>query len=393
MATYSESRIQRLARTQSLKYFALAAAVAVVAAMVSCTTTLVVNHLTTSTRSESRDWIIVAAGQSNMSGGDIEPPDGLYPSDPRLQRYDRDADSLVPLTPRQGALYAGISRALLERAPSDVRIIVINAAAGASGFTSTSLNPPPSGYVTHKSGTWDRHLSADPLNRFDMMVADVLAVRDRLPEATVQGLFWAQGENDTWLLDGGEYAFALDDMVTAFREAISDPTLPVVIGSMLPEYVANNPKRLDVQYALMDTPRRLLNTAFVYGPVGMARTDQSPIIHFSNASSTERGRQMVEALDRARWNFASSAAIPPQNLKASRSGEVLAVTYDPPPTRHTSFAIEFSTDNGNSWLAMEKLGGEIGLSAVASVPTTDAVKIRASTTNELNTSGFVYVDA
>ena len=353
-----------------------------------------------------QDWIVVCAGQSNMAGGDDNPPSGVYDTDPRLVRYDRSDGQLHTIAPEEGALYATLGRRLIQQAPSDVRVIVVQSAVGGVGFKSSSITPTPAGYEFHAEGTWDRTHADDPKNLYTRMVADVAAVRALSPRAKLAGLFWSHGEADSDMVDQAGYAALLDDLISAFRTAVSNSALPVVIGSLVPEYVGSSVlaasgsttaelQRWEIQKALMDTPRRVANTAFVYGPSGMTRKD-SAAIHFSNAGSMTRARMFADAIPRARWNMTTSRPTPPQNLRVSKSGTSLVVEYDPPLTRYTAITVEYSANSG-AWTAMTKPGGDVGLSATATIVATDAIRIRARSTSDSTsgqtTSDYVYAAA
>lgn len=330
------------------------------------------------------DWIVLCAGQSNMSGSVATPPVGLYDTDPRLVRYDPTTGALVPLSTTDGALWSTIPRALAEKAPPNVRIIAVQVGAGSTGFTTTSIVPAPAGYVNGSglNGTWDRTLVSDPLNLYVKMVADYTAAKALSPSAKTAGFFWSQGEGDYGQMNQAQYAAALDDMIGAFRTVVGNAILPVSISSMVPEYVAGDAAKQGVENALTDTPRRLFAAAYVYGPENAGRSDQSPaLIHYATNVNGQRARMLVAGLERARWNYATAVALPPQNLRLTRSGTVLTAKWDAPQTRSTLFTVEFTVNGGGLWTAMTKPAGVIGLSATATISTSDVVQVRAKSTN------------
>lgn len=344
----------------------------------------------------TRVQLIVSAGQSNsaISGG-ATPPTGLYDTDPRLLKWNRATSKLVPMPATEAFLLPSFAREYIKSAPSDVQVVVVPCGYGETGFTTTSLATPPAGYTTVPNGTWDRTLTSDPKNLYSMMVADVAAARTAaaaLVSTTpvVAALLWSQGESDVGALDQTQYSAKIDDLITQFRTDTGLPNLPVLIGSMTPEYVAKTAAAVPIQTALCDTPRRLQKTAYVWGPAGLPRTDQSNYIHWSVPGQVERGRLFAAALPRAHWNYNGVYAIPPQNLTAVRSGTTLTATWEPSPNRATSYTVEYSTD-GTTWTALTITGGAIGLTGTATVPATGALQVRASATNETNTSSYVTV--
>ncbi|MGX4711631.1 sialate O-acetylesterase [Rhodococcus ruber] len=343
----------------------------------------------------TRVHLVVAAGQSNstISGG-ATPPTGLYDTDPRLLKWNRETSSIVPMPASEAFLLPSFAREYIKSAPSDVQVLVVPCGYGETGFTTTSLASPPAGYRTVANGTWDRTLTSDPKNLYSMMVADVVAARDAAAPLsstapTVAALLWSQGESDVTYLDQTQYATKLDDLITQFRTDTGLPNLPVLVGSMTPEYVANTAGAGAIQAALGDTPRRLQKTAYVYGPAGLPRTDQANYIHWSVPGQAERGRLFCEALPRAHWNYSGIYAVPPQNLRAVRSGTTLTATWDPSPVRATAYTVEVSSDSGATWAPLTITGGAIGLTGTATVPATGALQLRASATNETNTSSYV----
>lgn len=339
-----------------------------------------------------RIHIIVAGGQSNaaVSAG-VSPPAGLFETNPRLWKWNRATGAIVPLPTSEGFLLPSFAREYIKTVPDDVHVLVVPCAWGETGFTTTSL-ASQSGYTTVTNGTWDRTLTADPKNLYAMMVADLAAARVAAAPLSseapkVAALLWSQGEADIALTESA-YAAKLDDLIAQFRTDTGLSTLPVLIGSMTPEYVAQTSAAVPVQTALTDTPRRVQRTAFIHGPKGLTRSDQANHIHYSMPGQNRRGRLFCEALPRAIWNYNGIYADPPQNLRASRSGTTLTVELDPSPLRATVHTVEVSADDGATWSPVTLTGGAIGLTGTATVPATGALRVRASTANEINTSAY-----
>lgn len=345
-----------------------------------------------------RIHIVVCGGQSNaaVSGG-VTPPAGLYDTDLRLWKWHRATSSIIPMSSSEAYLLPSFAREYIKTVPSDVSVLIVPAGAGETGFTTTSLSTPPAGYRTVPNGTWDRTLTSDPSNLYDRMVTDTQDARTAATEIStgapkVVALLWSQGESDVGFLNQSEYSAKVDDLIGQFRTDVALPGLPVLVGSMTPEYVARTPSAADVHKALVDTPRRVERTAFVWGPEGLPRTDQSNYIHWSVAGQAERGRLFTESLPRAHWNYDGVYAVPPQSLQAVRSGTTLYATWDPSVHRATSHVVEFSTDAGVTWSPITITDGVLGLSGTATVPETGALLVRASATNETNTSSYVTVE-
>ncbi|QNJ57927.1 minor tail protein [Gordonia phage Hitter] len=345
--------------------------------------------------SRPRFHVIVCGGQSNaaVSAG-VSPPAGMFETNPRLWKWNRATGTIVPLPTSEGFLLPSFAREYIRTVPDDVQVLVVPCGWGETGFTTTSLASQP-GYTTVTNGTWDRTLTADPKNLYAMMVADLAAARVAAAPLSseapkVVALLWSQGEADIAMTQAA-YAAKLDDLIAQFRTDTALSTLPVLIGSMTPEYVAQTAGAVPVQTALTDTPRRVQRTAFIYGPKGLTRSDQSNHIHYSMPGQNRRGRLFCEALPRALWNYSGIYADPPQNLRAVRSGTTLTAEWDPSPLRATAHTAEVSSDGGTTWTPLTLVGGAIGLSGTATVPATGALTVRVSATNETNTSAYATV--
>jgi len=339
--------------------------------------------------------VILDAGQSN-SKSYISVPVTTEDSDPRLYIWDATAPGLAQMPASHRSMGAYAAREYIKENPN-TRVLVVEAGEGSSAFSSTSITPPPAGYTyTAGVGTWDRTLTADPLNLYARMVAQfnaaMTAVKAINPSSVAIAWLWSQGEGDTTALTQAQYAAKLDDLLTQGRVDMSMPETPVVVGSMVPEWVnwyGPAPQREGIQSALTDTPRRLQRTAFVYGPEGLADwSATSPdvaVIHWSPQGQRVRGKLMHDALYRSKLNVATVKPQPPQNIKVTRSGSETTVTWEYPPTRATAFILEYSTDSGATWTAAT-LGGPVVLKHVMTVAATSAVWVRARSTNELGTS-------
>ncbi|QDF16204.1 minor tail protein [Gordonia phage Malachai] len=345
--------------------------------------------------SRPRIHVIVCGGQSNaaVSAG-VSPPAGLFETNPRLWKWNRATGAIVALPTSEGYLLPSFAREYIKTVPDDVQVLVVPCGWGETGFTTTSLASQP-GYTTVTNGTWDRTLTADPKNLYAMMVADLAAARVAAAPLSseapkVVALLWSQGEADIAMTESA-YAAKLDDLIAQFRTDTALSTLPVLIGSMTPEYVAQTSGAVPVQTALTDTPRRVQRTAFIHGPKGLTRSDQSNHIHYSMPGQNRRGRLFCEALPRALWNYNGIYAAPPQNLRAVRSGTTLTAEWDPSPLRATAHTAEVSSDGGSTWTPLTLVGGAIGLSGTATVPATGALTVRVSATNETNMSAYATV--
>jgi len=99
-----------------------------------------------------------------------------------------------------------------------------------------------------------------------------------------KGVLWHQGEEEAlagWTK--AQHIAALDAMIAGFRAAITGASnARVVVGGMVPEWVAASATRQPVQDALSETPGRVANTGYA-DPTGLAGIAGNEI-HYSAAS-------------------------------------------------------------------------------------------------------------
>ncbi|MBW4813355.1 sialate O-acetylesterase [Rhodococcus qingshengii] len=303
--------------------------------------------------------IIAGLGQSNMTQADASLP-GVAALDYRCYRWDWNTNTIVQMTAAETYLLPAFAREYANTLPAGDWILIVPAAIGSTGFTSTSITPAPAGYHNYGSspGTWDRTLTADPVNlvprAVNMINAAKAAALLLTGTVTIDALLWSQGEEDTPFLTESEYAAKLDDLIAFFRTSFSDPVLPFVVGSLVPEYAAarGQVNTAGIAAALSATPQRTGNSAvaFVYGPEGLPKNNE--IIHYSTQGQLQRGRLFLDGLRRARLNRAAALPMPPEIVGISReqSGKITA-QWRYPQCRYTGFDVEFSFDGGATYSA------------------------------------------
>lgn len=305
--------------------------------------------------------IFVIAGQSNGTQADTLPIT-VEEADPRLFRWNSTSNVIEPLPASSTYLGADLARNYIKDIPPGRNVLVVDAAVGSTGFSSTSLTGAavPAGYHGGRPGTWTRTLTADPNNLALTMIARAKAARTAAGAgARVVGWVWSQGEDDRVYGDDGSnpmsetsYAAALDDLIAWTRTELALPSLPVLIGSMVPEQMYDaGPGTFTegIHKALVDTPRRVFSSTFIFGPENMHKYNEFRI-HWSAQGQRERGRMFAEALYRAKLNLANVRPLLPQNLRASRSLNTVRVAWDAPPARVTSYNLQYSTDSGATWV-------------------------------------------
>lgn len=303
--------------------------------------------------------IVAGLGQSNMTQADAALP-GAAVLDYRCYRWDWNTNAIVQMTAAETYLLPAFAREYANTLPAGDWILIVPAAIGSTGFTSTSITPAPAGYHNYGSspGTWDRTLTADPVNlvprAVNMINAAKAAALLLTSTVTIDALLWSQGEEDTPFLTESEYAAKLDDLIAFFRTSFSDTVLPFIVGSLVPEYAAARGQinTAGIAAALSATPQRTGNSAvaFVYGPEGLPKNNE--IIHYSTQGQLQRGRLFLDGLRRARLNRAAALPMPPEivGINREQSGKV-TVQWRYPQCRYTGFDVEFSFDGGATYSA------------------------------------------
>lgn len=336
--------------------------------------------------------VIIVAGQSN-AGEPVVLPFTVNETDERVAYWDRATSSIATVPAASTALWAEVGRAYVAAHPNR-SVLVVPAQSGSTGFSSTSIDPAPTGYHVRSGGTWDRTLTADTNNLALRMRTDAInAVAAAGAGARVVGFVWAQGEDDTVpnvgapALTEAQYAAKLDDLIGWVRSQLGVGSLPVVVRSMVPEWIdsesVSRPAVLGVHAAQVDTPRRVVSSAFVFGPWNLAAYDQFRI-HYSPSGMREGARLVVDAFYRARMNQTTCPPVAPPTIDVSRSGNQVTVSWEFPGCRVTAFNVEYQVAGG-SWETL-LLAGPLATSASFTASAASTVAVRASTTNEIGTS-------
>ncbi|MFJ2144416.1 sialate O-acetylesterase [Glutamicibacter sp. NPDC087831] len=330
--------------------------------------------------------ILIVAGQSNAiwrfntDGPELAEPDS------RLKWWNRINGTVVDVSPNvTPSIASAFARKYLEDNP-DAELLIVPVTVGSTGFSSSSINPPPEGYVYSSGGTWDRTLTADPNNLAQRLFDSLAGALAYTGNAEVLAMLWSQGENDRTRKTEATYAAAFDDLVAQIRNQTGQPDLPVILGSLTPEEIASPQQggregTDGIVRAHENTQSRLFNTAYVFGPANHLQYNEQ--IHFSPEGNRERGERMaIDGLRRARLNLANGLPYSPRNPQAHRAGDQVTITWDYPLGRAVSFTLETSTD-GITW-ASQTLAGP--LATKHTITSSTPVRARINTTNESGTS-------
>lgn len=296
--------------------------------------------------------IIVGAGQSNSLQSD-DPLRGVRDVDDRIWTWEGGRPRRIE--PDETYLLPEFARAYVEHLPPSRHALIVSCGEGATGFTTSSLDPVPDGYQPGV-GTWDRTLTSDPCNLYERMISRVTAALAFSPESRLVCMLWSQGESDCIRdphLDELSYSDRLDDLIEQLRKDLVTLDLPVVIGSMVPEWYEQSPERMAVASALARTPERLPRTGFVWGPVAMPKLDEP--IHWSTQAQFVRGAGMAkEGLMEALVNQVLSAPIGPGAFSATRAAGTLTVRWSRPLCRVTDVRVEAGESVEGPWVPVRR---------------------------------------
>lgn len=327
--------------------------------------------------------IVIVAGQSNaIFRFNTDGPELAEP-EPRLKWWNRinSTEAVVSqnVTP---TIASAFSLKYLEENPG-IEILVVPVTVGSTGFRTSSISPPPEGYLASSGGTWDRTLTADPNNLAQRLFDSLAGALTHTGGAEVLAMLWSQGENDRTRMNSTTYAAAFDDLIAQIRTRTGQPDLPVIIGSMTPEEIAN-PQAAGTEgilRALEGAQARLYNTAYVYGPANHLQYNEQ--IHWSPEGNQERGERMAtDGLRRARLNVASSLPYSPRSPKAQRAGDKVTISWDYPLGKANAFTLETSPD-GTTWTAQTLVGPLVTTHVVTS---STPIRARIKTLNDVGTS-------
>jgi len=250
------------------------------------------------------DWhVFLAVGQSNMSGrGIVSASNGGKYVQSRIFQYGYTRRvherATVPLDMHDTS--SGLSpattfaQAYLKNQPDNVGVLIVPAAHGGTGFTNSTTTQ-----------TWTPGITTNPL--YDLPGSAVTQTNAALAAATatgaaasLKGILWHQGE-DNGAMSTSSYAASLDNLISYFRTQFSNPTLPFVVGQMVPEgIVANSPGRAGIDLAHQQTPGRVKYTGFA--PSRTNGNNPGDTTHMSEEGVAYLGRNYMEALEQAKRN-------------------------------------------------------------------------------------------
>lgn len=153
-------------------------------------------------------------------------------------------------------------------------VLIIPAGYGGSGFVNNG---------------WNR---GDPL--YEDAVGRVRDVLASSPASELAAILWHQGEAD---VGNPSYLEILDGFITDLRSDLEAPSVPFILGGMVPYWVHKDPERELQQQIIAGTPLRVPNTGYADPemPFVIEKPDNTyDEIHYDAAGMRELGRRYFE---------------------------------------------------------------------------------------------------
>lgn len=337
------------------------------------------------------DDLIVVLGQSNAVGGGVDTIDTVYldPANPRIKQFPGSgAYFQKPVTALDGLyhLYQAttvgpgmpFAREYLKRLPVNRGVLLVPAAQGSTGFT-------PAANIT-----WDPADVTTPTNLYRNALAQIdAALTASGVGARLGAVIWVQGENDAGSMTQTQYATKLDLLITSLRTYYNAPSLPFIIGQMVPSYIsANSASYGPINAAHIDTPRRQPSTAFCYGASGAGMVNSggpAQLVHYSAAANRINGASMYDVYSRfALSNILGTPPVVPGAVTLSQTGSTVNVSWLRNPGRVTDYKVEYNP--GSGWVTLSR-AQSIDLNAtITGLTQGTTVQVRVSAINEQGTS-------
>jgi hypothetical protein len=354
--------------------------------------------------------VILLAGQSNMVGVDGPPDPYLDPADGRIVQWGGSG-------PYLGQQVAGVDP-LLHHGPYGIgpgmsfarwwvrekgrAVMLVPVGHVATGFTTTSINPAPSGYhFVAGGGSWDKAATDGGTNLYDYAVDQANAALASDPDNRLVAILWYQGEGDGATvgspLNQATYSAKLDALINNFRADIAGATTaPVMVGRGTPDWYDAHSADEFLDLSHLDTPTRRTRTAWVrQAPAGSVISDG---VHLTAAMQRLQGRtDWPEAYALAVANVTGVDPLPPTDLTATQSGTTLTVRWARPLGRATNYMVEKNT--GSGWTTVTRTPSTNPVQVLTGLSLGSTVQMRVSTINEAGTSipsdevGFTLVNA
>lgn len=330
----------------------------------------------------------ILGGQSNMSGR-ARPFTGRDTPDRRVFQYGvtgrRIERATVPLdmhdTPA-GMSYATVfAREYLKTQPDGVAVLLVPAAHGGTGFTTTTKSPAPAGMATHAGGTWQVGYTDSDVNLYDLMlvqISEALAAAHATfgTPPVVKGLLWHQGEADAMNnVSESTYSGYLDALIDGVRAHVGNTRLPVVLGGLSPDWSDSYPAAQPIINALAAMVLVNSNVAYHRGIPATGRVGDE--IHYGLDGIDQLGKDAVRAYYAAIANHSDFTLEPPPSTTAIRVGSTITVTWERPLCRVSHYDVQWRADGG-TWTEITFPATHRREATITTAPTS-GVEVRVGT--------------
>lgn len=224
-------------------------------------------------------------GQSNMSGRGPNFSTFLDPVNSRIWQYGSGATAITPATepldmhdvPSGMGPGLQFARQYLQGLNQDDIILLVPSAHGGTPLVSSSV---PLSWRWGVNG----NLSSQAIQQ---MQSAISAAATNWPGATVtiDAILWFQGETDgTNNITGTAYRADLDALISGVRTTFNQPSLPFIMGQMIPEALDTGTRR-EINYEQTNAPYRIPAVGMVLSPpVGYSIGDD---LHANSAAHRE----------------------------------------------------------------------------------------------------------
>lgn len=347
--------------------------------------------------------LIIGTGQSNSEGRAtpigplMDPPHNrlfmaqwvknLQPTDVTYSTAPYVSDvvpATVPLSSQQSqiglSIQTVIAREIIRRSDDQTKVVILNAAAGGSGLVKEN-----------NQGSWAVDYAGSKPRLYEIAKNAITATLAQLalkwPGVTVRPwIVWHQGEADGATAQA-TYEAALDALFSGLRTHLGSPSVPIVIGGLVPEYVeAGGVGFANIRAALAGAQSRNSYVAYTDGvPNGGGSQNTADQVHYARAGVERLGLNMYKALNRASVSTTTATPHKPLDVSAVFDGSNLSIKWSEPDSRFTNFVVEYSVD-GLTWITAVRVIPTICEQKVTGLSASAPVRVRVSTVNGANTS-------
>lgn len=237
--------------------------------------------------------IVILAGQSNMSGRGTPYSTTTDPVNPRIFQYKSktpNANTIVPAaepldmhdTPTGIGPGLQFARWYAARALDPARkVLLVPVAHGGTPL------------VSNAALAWRRGVAGNLYANMISQAQGALAAAGT--GARIVAMLWVQGETDGDAnVTGAAYQTDFDALLNGIRTDLGVSDLPIVIGTMVPEYLTTG-TRTQINGVHRSTPLRVARTDVAVGASGANMGDGN---HYNAAGQRANGRAMYDAFER-----------------------------------------------------------------------------------------------